>query len=98
VKARPDSKYPFDGESVLNVCTGSRPAFDRTVFWRLRTKPQAAARMGKWKYLRDAGEEHLFDLSKDPGESVDLKTSEREIFEKARAAYTAWDSTMLRLN
>jgi arylsulfatase A-like enzyme len=98
VKARPDSKYPFDGESVLNVCTGSRPAFDRTVFWRLRTKPQAAARMGKWKYLRDAGEEHLFDLSKDPGESVDLKTSEREIFAKARAAYTAWDSTMLRLN
>ena|ERR1017187_5153639 len=25
----------------------------------VRTRPQAAARMGKWKYLRDSGEEHL---------------------------------------
>jgi arylsulfatase A-like enzyme len=96
VNVKPDSEYPFDSESVLKVCTGSRPAFDRTVFWRLRTKPQAAARMGKWKYLKDAGEEHLFDLANDPGESVDLKNAESDVFEKARTAYRTWDSMMLK--
>jgi arylsulfatase A-like enzyme len=93
--AKADPAYPFDGESVMAVCAGSRPAFDRKVFWRIRTRPQAAARMGKWKYLRDNSEEHLFDLAADPGEAVDLKTKQADTFENIRAAYTKWDSTML---
>jgi arylsulfatase A-like enzyme len=93
--AKADPAYPFDGESVMAVCAGSRPAFDRTVFWRVRTRPQAAARMGKWKYLRDGGEDHLFDLAADPGEAVDLKSKQPDTFEKIRAAYKKWESTML---
>jgi len=93
--AKPDPAYPFDAESVLQVCTGSRPAFDRTVFWRLRSKPQDAARMGKWKYLKDSGEEHLFDLAADPGEADDRKQWQPEVFEKIRSDYKKWDSTML---
>jgi arylsulfatase A-like enzyme len=93
--AKADPAYPFDGESMIGVCAGTRPVFDRTVFWRLRTKPQGAARMGKWKYLRDASEEHLFDLAADPGEAVDLKTKQGDIFEKIRVEYKKWDSTML---
>ena len=93
--AKADPKYPFDGGSVMAVCAGSRPAFDRTVFWRVRTRPQAAARMGKWKYLRDGGEEHLFDLAADPGEAVDLKSKQADTFGKIRAEYKKWESTML---
>jgi arylsulfatase A-like enzyme len=92
---RADPQYPFDGESVWAVCRGSRPAFDRTVFWRLRTKAQGAARMGHWKYLQESGEDHLFDLAKDPGEAVDLKDTEAAIFDKIRAEYKKWESAML---
>jgi arylsulfatase A-like enzyme len=93
--AKADPAYPFDGQSMLNVCKGTSPAFDRTLFWRLRSKPQRAARMGKWKFLRDGTEEHLFDLAADPGEANDLKTRNPETFEKIRAEYTKWESTML---
>ena len=51
--------------------------------------------MGKWKYLRDGAEEHLFDLAADPGESVDLKTKQADTFEKLRANFKKWESTML---
>jgi len=94
-ETQPDPSYPLDGESVLRVCTGTRPAFDRTVFWRLRTKPQAAARMDKWKYLRDAGVEHLFDLAADPGEATDLKDKQAAVFERVRDEYMNWNSKML---
>jgi arylsulfatase A-like enzyme len=94
-EAKADPAYPFDGESVFAVCAG-KPAFDRMVFWRVRARPQAAARMGKWKYLRDRDDEHLFDLAADPGESVDLKTKYPDTFEKIRTSYMQWNSTMLR--
>jgi len=90
-----DPAYPFDGESVMAVCAGKRPPFDRTVFWRVRARPQAAARMGKGKYLSDRGEEYLFDLAADPGEATDLKAKQPDTFEKVRAAYNNWNSTML---
>jgi arylsulfatase A-like enzyme len=93
--AKTDAAYPFEGESVMAVCAGKRAPFDRTIFWRVRARPQAAARMGKWKYLRDRGEEHLFDLAADPGEAVDLKDKQANTFEKLRAAYAAWNATML---
>lgn len=59
-----DPQYPLDGEDLMPVLRGAEP-HDRTLFWRLRT--QDAARMGKWKYLREGTTEHLFDLSVDPG-------------------------------
>ncbi|HUA60560.1 MAG TPA: sulfatase-like hydrolase/transferase [Verrucomicrobiae bacterium] len=93
--ARADPAFPFDGESVMAVCAGKRPAFDRAIFWRVRARPQAAARVGKWKYLQDRGEEFLFDLAADPGESTDLKGRQPDVFEKTRDAYNKWNSTML---
>jgi hypothetical protein len=66
---------------------------DRLLFWRLRT--QDAARMGKWKYLREGTEEHLFDLSMDPGEKAELKGKHPDVFEQIRGEYKKWNAQML---
>ena len=58
--AKPDAKYPLDGEDLLRVLNSKRPLFDRTFFWR--TKRQGATRSGKWKYIREGKNELLFDL------------------------------------
>ena len=89
----PAAAYPLDGEDVLPVCTGTRPPYDRSLFWR--TQARAAARVGKWKYLDESGEEHLFDLSVDPGEKNDLRAAQRDVFDRIRAEYVAWNARML---
>ncbi len=88
-----DPAYPFDGVSLMDVCTGAKPAFDRTMFFRV--VGQNAARSGKWKYLMQAGQEHLYDLSVDPGEKADLKAVHADVFENLRAQYQKWDAQML---
>jgi len=88
----PDPAYPLDGEDLMPVCTGAAP-HDRTLFWR--TKLRDAARVGRWKYLKDSGEEHLFDLSIDPGEKNELKTRHADVFDRIRQQYLAWNAQML---
>jgi arylsulfatase A-like enzyme len=92
-ETKADPRYPLDGVNMLDVCTGARPAFERTIFWRITT--QDAARIGRWKYLRANGQEHLFDLSIDPGEKNDLKLAHADQFQKIRDEYQKWNSTML---
>jgi arylsulfatase A-like enzyme len=88
-----DPQYPLDGESLVPVLTGARPVHDRTLFWRIRI--QDAARMGKWKYLREGTNEHLFDLPVDPGEKAELKGKHPEEFARIRAEYQKWNAQML---
>jgi arylsulfatase A-like enzyme len=89
----PDPAHPLDGDDVMPVCRGTRPPYDRTLFWR--TQKHAAARAGNWKYLDESGKEHLFDLSRDPGEKNDLRASRADVFERIRAQYTEWNARML---
>ena len=89
----PDPQYPLDGENLMPVCTGARTAYDRTLFWRTRTRD--AARVGKWKYLKEADDEHLFDLSTDPGEKADARTTHAAVFETIKSTYLAWSARML---
>jgi arylsulfatase A-like enzyme len=91
--ALPDPSYPLDGEDLMSVCTGKRAPYDRTLFWRTRLRD--AARVGNWKYLKDSGQEHLFDLSEDPGEKADLRKKSTETFAKIKAKYLAWNAQML---
>ena len=90
---KPDPGYPLDGEDLLPVCRGARPLYDRTFFWR--TQSRDAARVGNWKYLKDSGNERLFDLSVDPGEKNDLRSQRGPVFEKIRDQYLAWNAQML---
>ena len=89
---KPDTQYSLEGADLTTVLRGGQP-HDRTLFWRLRT--QDAARMGNWKYLREGANEHLFDLSVDPGEKAELKGKHPDVFENIRAQYKKWDAQML---
>jgi arylsulfatase A-like enzyme len=88
-----DPSYPLDGEDLMPVCSGTRAVYDRAFFWRTQTRD--AARVGNWKYLKESGNEHLFDLSIDPGEKSDLRTRRIDVFERIRNQYLAWNAQML---
>jgi len=88
-----DPAYPLDGDDVMPVCKGTRPPYNRTFFWR--TQAQAAARVGNWKYLDEAGHQHLFDLSLDFGEKNDVRASHPDVFERIRQEYAEWNARML---
>jgi arylsulfatase A-like enzyme len=88
-----DPSYPLDGVDLTGIITGARPEFDRTLFFRMAT--QGAVRSGKWKYLAEGGQEHLFDLTKDPGEKGDLKTAHADIFANLKGQYEKWNAQML---
>lgn len=88
-----DPRYPLDGEDLMPICTGARAPYDRTLFWR--TILRDAARVGKWKYLRESGNEHLFDVVIDPGEKNDLRSSHREEFDRIKGQYLEWNAKML---
>lgn len=90
-----DPAFPLDGENLMPVCTGQRPPYERALFWRITGVD--AARVGSWKYLKDQGGEHLFELINDPGEKVDLRTGHADRFEAIRRQYLAWVAQMLPL-
>ncbi|MGQ0660010.1 sulfatase-like hydrolase/transferase [Sphingosinicella sp.] len=91
----PDPGFPPDGEDLLPTLRGLAPVRARRLFWRHRTADQAAIRDGDWKYLRLGGREHLFDLSRDERERADRKADEPQRFSALKAAYEAWNATML---
>jgi arylsulfatase A-like enzyme len=91
----PDPAYPLDGENLLAACTGERAVYDRALFWRITGFD--AARVGKWKYLKDARGEYLFDLSSDPGEKADAKRQNAAAFDRVKQQYLRWQAQMLPL-
>jgi arylsulfatase A-like enzyme len=88
-----DSSHPLDGEDLMPVCLGAGAAHERTLFWR--TRREAAARVGNWKYIAGAEKERLFDLSQDVAERNDLRDARADVFERIKTQYQAWNSTML---
>ena len=60
-----------------------------------RLGSQRAIRDGDWKYLRIAGNEFLFDVVKDPRERANLKDRQKEVFDRLRSDWEAWNDTML---
>ena len=97
--AKADSGYPLDGVDLLDVCMGTRAAFEHTVFFRSaqRGAPtgQGAVRSGKWKYFVAGTTEHLYDLVADPGEKTDIKDVHADVLANLRAQYRKWDAQML---
>jgi arylsulfatase A-like enzyme len=88
-----DPEYPLDGDDLLPVCRGARGVYDRTLFWR--TQLRDAARIGRWKYLKDEAGERLYDLDVDPGEKADLRRKNPDVFARVKNDYDAWNARML---
>lgn len=94
-QTKPDIDYPLDGEDLLPVLRGQRPAYERAIFWR--TRNQGAARSGKWKYLKQGNDEFLFDLTVDQREQADFKEKNPDVLQRIRVEYQRWESQMLPL-
>ena len=90
-----DPAYPPDGEDLLPILNARQPAHPRKLFWRYKAGAQRALRDGDWKYLRMAGNEFLFDVVRDPRERANLKERHRDVFQRLKSEWEAWNSAML---
>jgi arylsulfatase A-like enzyme len=91
---RPDPAYPPDGEDLAPALSGAAP-HPRKLYWRYKAGSQRAIREENWKYLRIAGNEFLFDVVQDPRERANLKGRHRDVFERLKSDWEAWNATML---
>jgi arylsulfatase A-like enzyme len=92
--AAPHPDYPPDGVDIAAAVAG-RALPERPLFWRFRMHGQQAARIGRWKYLKMAGNDFLFDILADPLERANLKDRHPEIFARLVEAWQAWNANML---
>ncbi len=89
-----DPRFPSDGVDIRPALAG-RTVPDRPLFWRFGHKAQRAHRQGQYKYLKINENEFLFDVVADPLERGNLKGREPQRFAALKAAWEAWDATML---
>ena len=90
-----DAAYPSDGEDLGPIITGRAAPHPRKLYWRYKAGSQRAMRDGNWKYLRIAGNEFLFDVVQDPRERANLKDREKDVFDRLKRDWEAWNGTML---
>lgn len=86
---------PLDGVNLLPYLAGERDgAPHEQLCWKLAA--YSAIRVGNWKlYLEPKnGVARLHHLEADPGEKVDLKTFQPEVFQDLLARYQAWDKSL----
>ncbi len=107
--AKPDPNYPLDGIDLLHIIrapqssapdtrhpspvTRNSKLETRNLFWR--TSVQDAALHGRWKYVRDADQEYLFNLSIDEREQANLREENPAMFTQLRDAFNKWEATVL---
>jgi arylsulfatase A-like enzyme len=91
----PDAAYPSDGEDLGPIVTGRAAPHPRKLYWRYKAGSQRAIRDGDRKYLRIAGNEFLFDVVQDPRERANLKDRQKDVFDRLKSDWEAWNDTML---
>ena len=91
----PDPAYALDGEDLGSSVSGRTAPHPRKLYWRYKAGSQRAIRDGDWKYLHINGNEFLFDVVQDPRERANLKARHKDVFERLRNDWHAWNETML---
>jgi len=94
----PDPAYPSDGIDLTPFVANPALQQERTLCWRYKNLDQQACRKGQWKYLKILENSFLFNLAEDPTERGNLKDRFPEKFAELKAAYDAWNATMLPLD
>lgn len=88
----------LDGISIAPVLRGAAPDARRTHYFHFPHynnqggKPSGAVREGAWKLIEfyEDGALELYDLSKDPGETVNLAAAQPDIARRLREQLAAW--------
>jgi len=91
---QPDSRYPLDGKSLLNVIQRPDKPFKRDLFWKMLYREQKALRAGDWKYLSVEGNEFLYNLARDERERANYGKREPGRLAEMRAKYQAWEDAL----
>ena len=79
----------LDGVNLVPFLTGeNKSAPHETLYWRWIA--QAAARSGKWKYLRGGAREYLYNLDDDREETHNLLQDRPEIAARLRKQLNVW--------
>ena len=75
---------------------GQAPEKERDLFWRINQPNvrQRAVRSGKWKLVRDGSIDNLYDLSRDPGETVDELYRQPAIAAALRKKLETWEAQL----
>ena len=89
-----DPACPPDGVDLASLLAGGG-LDERPLYWRYNLHGQRSVRLGKWKYLRIAGNEFLFDIEADPMERANLAARQPDRFAQMKAAWEQWNERML---
>lgn len=96
-----NSPLAADGIDILQHVETGNPNLSRTLYWRGKRGDRVwrAVRDGDLKYLSltrdDSFIEHVFDLSKDPGEKMDLLITSPEETNRLRSLLGAWEADVI---
>lgn len=82
----------LDGYDWWSTLRGKSESPRDTMFWK--RKDRIAARAGDWKWVVMEGEEGLYNLTADPGETTDLSSSHPEKLAELKEKYNQWLSRM----
>lgn len=96
--ALPEKMQPLDGRSLLGLLEDPQAAWaDRTLFvhcgrWRNGQRDKfkynnCAVRTERWRLVNN---EELYDISSDPGETVDVAAQNPEVVDQLRKSYDQW--------
>jgi len=96
--AKPPPNQPLDGVSLLPLFTGAADLNRPRLFWHFpcyvgRATPSSAMREGNFKlieFFEDGGRQELYDLSRDPGEQLDLSATMPEKAASLGRTLRAW--------
>ncbi|HEX7382398.1 MAG TPA: sulfatase-like hydrolase/transferase [Nevskiaceae bacterium] len=89
-----DQGYPLDGMDLSSLLDDPTWSVERTLYWRMKHRNQAACVDGRWKYLRVDGHEYLFDVVTDGRERANQAKRQPERLVNMRKRWEAWARTM----
>ena len=89
--AEPPEGYETDGLSLVSYLKGGQAPEREYFYWELHpgNRPIQAARFGAWKAVRNGIDRpiEIYDLSRDPGESNDLRAMRPELVRRAEEIF-----------
>ena len=86
--------YPLDGVDLSPLLSDAGWSPERTLYWRMKHREQAACVAGRWKYLRIEGHEYLFDVVADGRERATLAKRDPHRLATLRRKWQEWNETI----